>query len=195
MGESVKFLYHYFEKGTLPFRTLASLPFTEAKEVMLTELLNKAMIADLNPAWVDRFLQLRYDRDKTLRAKFVAIGGKPERAAPVYFTLGPNAGMRTWFEHPDYVQIPVEAFDPGTVSYTYGDSFAIFDPALDTGEAWWGNVYRYEEILGLIAQYGFPEDPAYDMLHRVFPKDRHINHYLKFVEAHVWSDAVLSRYL
>ena len=133
-------------------------------------------------------------RDIILRERFIAIGGKPVRTSPVYFTLGANKGMETWFDEPDYIKIAVSEFEPNSVSYTYGDSFAVFNAALNTGEEYWGNIYRYEEILKLVNKYGFPEDPLYDMKNRIFPKDKHINHCLKFIEAHVWDDAVFEKY-
>ncbi|MCL2885000.1 MAG: hypothetical protein FWF49_05910 [Oscillospiraceae bacterium] len=74
-------LYHHYEKDTPPFRTLTALPVEQAKAVVRAGLTG-------NPRFdVDHYLQLRYDRDKILREKFLAIGGKPTRAAPVYFTL------------------------------------------------------------------------------------------------------------
>lgn len=181
-------LYHCHERGQPPFRTLTSLPMEEAKVNA------RKILADMSESFISGFLQRRYERDQMLRGAFLAIGGKPVRSAPVYFTLGPNEGMKTWFDDPVQVKIPVSAFDPDTVSFTYGDSFAVFNPALDTGEEWWGRVYRYDEILRLIDARGFPEDPPYHMRKRVFPEGRPINHILKFVEAHVWSDEVLERY-
>ena len=62
-----KHLYHYYEKNQPPFRTLTSLSFDEAKAVMIDGLADKAMFTDLKSTWVDNFLRLRYDRDKTLR--------------------------------------------------------------------------------------------------------------------------------
>jgi GNAT superfamily N-acetyltransferase len=178
-----KHLYHYYDKSTPPFRTLTSLPFEEAKRIMGED------------SWVDNFLNQRYGRDTTLRESFIAIGGKPIRTAPVYFTLGANEGMKTWFEYPDWIRIRVADFDLDTVSFTYGDSFAIFNTSLNTGEEYWGKTFKYEDILKIINKYGLPEDPPYHMGKRIFPKDKHINHCLKFIEAHIWSDDVLDKYL
>jgi len=132
--------------------------------------------------------------EKRLRDAFIAIGGKPLRSAPVYCTLGPNKGLQTWYNSPDCIQIPIEKFDPDTVSFTYGDLFPVFNPALNTGEEWWGKVYRYADIVRLIEQYGLPEDPEYNMKQRLFPEGKSIGQYLKYIEAHVWSDEVLEGY-
>jgi hypothetical protein len=181
-----KHLYHYYEKENPPFRTLTSLPFEEAKAVMAA--------GRTGEKWIDNFLNLRYERDKTLREKFIFIGGKPARTSPVYFTLGANKGMKTWFEEPAWLKIPVSEFDADTVSFTYGDSFTAFNAALNTGEDWWGQIYKYDGILRVIEKYGYPEDPPYNMKKRIFPEGRHINHCLKYIEAHVWSDDVLDKY-
>jgi len=186
--DDVRHLYHYYERSGAPFRTLTSLPYAEAERVVRSWFARQVMFD------VDRFLNLRYERDKLLRELYGAIGGKPIRTAPVYFTLGPNQGMSTWFDDPAWIKIPIEEFDLHTVSFTYGDSFAALDPELNTGEEWWGRVFDYKRVLSLIERYGWPEDPPYHMKNRVFPEDRHINHCLKFVEAHVWSDEVLDRY-
>ena len=183
------YLYHYYEKGTPPFRTLTTLTHDEARTVLL-----KRSFSDLPENFIDGFIRKRFAFDTMLRDKFISIGGKPIRSAPVYFTLGANAGMTTWFNEPVFIKIPAADFDPDRVSYTYGDSFAALNPELDTGEDWWGNVYRHNDILKLIEKYGWPEDPPYHMGKRVFPKDRHINRCLKFVEAHVWDDSVLDKY-
>jgi len=184
---SVEYLYHYFDRTRGPFRSLTALPFRKAKA-----LLRKLQYDDLpDPNW---FLKRRYADEKAVREQFIAIGGKPVRAAPIYCTLGPNEGMKTWFDHLGIIKIPIGGFGLDTVSFTYGDMFAVFNPALDTGEEWWGKVYRYEEITALISTYGWPEDLVYDMKNRVFPKGKPINQYLKYVEAQVWSDEVLDRY-
>ena len=184
----INYLYHYFEKNNPPFRTLTSLSYDEAKNIICSGLTESTKFD------VDKFLKLRFDRDKKLREKYIEIGGKPIRNVPVYFTLGPNEGMKTWFNEVDYIKIPFVEFNSLTVSFTYGDSFAVLNPSLNTGEDWWGNIYHYDGIKKIIEKYGFPEDPIYDMQKRIFPKDKHINDCLKYVEAHVWSDEILRNY-
>ena len=179
-------LYHYFNSTKPLFRALTSLPFKEAKAIMYAK--------HEKTSWIDNFLQKRYAADKNLRDKFISIGGKPIRTSPVYFTLGPNEGMKTWYDNLDWIKIPMSEFDPYTVSFTYGDSFAALNPDLNTGEEYWGNIYRYDDILKLIDKYGYPEDPEYHMGKRIFPKEKPINQYLKYIEAHVWSDDVLDKY-
>jgi len=34
----------------------------------------------------------------------------------------------------------------------------------------------------------------YDFKRGIYPQDKHINHHLKYIEAHVWSDKILDKY-
>ena len=192
MENDVKHLYHYYEKTCEPFRTITSLPFDEAAEALREWRENNPKSA--TPANIDWFLNRRYEMEKTVRDKFIAIGGKPVRTAPVYFTLSANKGMMTWYNNPAHIKISISEFDLDTVSFTYGDTFPVFNSNLNTGEECWGQVYKYDGILKLIDKYGYPEDPEYDMKNRIFPEEKPINRYLKYIEAHVWSDEVLDRY-
>lgn len=182
-------LYHYYEKSLPPFRTITSLPFEEAAAILRTRQAEDPTSTNPNIEW---FLNRRYEMEKAVRNKFIAIGGKPVSTAPMYCTLGANDNMKTWFQDVAYIRIPISEFDLDTVSFTYGDMFAVFNPLLNTGEEWWEQVYRYEDILKLIDKYGYPEDPEYDMKNRIFPKDKPINQYLKYIEAHVWNDMYLT---
>ena len=186
-----KHLYHYYEKGQPPFRSISALPFDEAEKV-LNELREKnENLVHPNIKW---FLEWRYNMDKTIRDKFIEIGGKLVRTAPVFCSLGANKGISTWFENTAFIKIPINEFNLDTVSFTYGDTLAVFNPKLYTGEEWWGKVYRYDDMLKLIDKYGYPEDCEYDGIKGILPKDKPLGHYLKYIEAHVWSDEVLDRY-
>lgn len=189
--QDITHLYHYYEKGQLPLRSVSALPFDEAENV-----LNKLRKRNENLVHPDIkwFLQWRYNMDKTIRDKFISIGGKPVRTAPVFCTLGENKGVSTWFENAACIKIPVSELDFDSVSFTYGDTMAVFNPKLYTGEEWWGKVYRYDGILKLVDKYGYPEDPEYDGIKGIYPKDKPLGHYLKYIEAHIWSDALLDKY-
>ena len=187
------YLYHYYEKSCEPFRTITALSFEEALVVHTAWRAAQPNSGVTTPEW---YLNRRYNMEKRVRDKFIDIGGKPIRTAPVYFTLGANKGLETWFNNPTYIKIPIDEFDLDTVSFTYGDMFPVFNTSLDTGEEWWKQVFNYEGILKLINKYGFPEDPEYNMKKRIFPfpEGKNIGMYLKFIEAHVWSDETIINY-
>jgi hypothetical protein len=102
--------------------------------------------------------------------------------------------MPTWYNEPAYIKIHISEFDPETISFTYGDMFPAFNPELDDGMEYRSNVYFYDEILQLIKKYGYPEKVKYSIKDAVYPKSAPINHFLKYIEAHVWSDDVPEKY-
>jgi len=189
------YLYHYYDKGKPLFNSVTSLPFEEAEKVMRSSLAESPDATEKFLNWFPKWhLTRRYELEKTVRSKFIAIGGNPVNTAPLYFTLGANKGLETWYYNLDIIKIPISEFDLSTVSFTYGDSFAVFNPKCNTGEEYWEQVYKYDDIIKLINKYGFPDDPEYDSINMIFPKDKPINEYQKYIEAHVWSDTVLNKY-
>ena len=189
------YLYHYYDKSKPLFNALTQLPFDEAERIMSASLAESPNATQEFLSWFPTWhLNLRYELEKTIRDKFIAIGGKPINMAPVYFTLGANKGLETWYYNLGVIKIPISDFDLSSVSFTYGDSFAVFNPKCNTGEEWWEQVYMYDDIIKLIDKYGVPEDPEYNSIKMIFPKDKPINQYLKYIEAHVWSDEVLDKY-
>ncbi|MCL2508199.1 MAG: hypothetical protein FWF05_03370 [Oscillospiraceae bacterium] len=185
-------LYHYFERnnGFGPFRSFTELPMEEARQILLAR---KAADKIGNPN-IEDFLHKRYGREKLLREAFVARGGRVERASPYYFFLGEERQWLSAYENPACVKIPLSEFDPLTVSFTYGDSFAIFNPALFGKEEYWGRAYFADEMLALINRIGLPPHVEYDFKRGIYPKGVHINDTLRHVEAHVWSDEVAGKY-
>ncbi len=184
------FLYHYFERSFGPFRPLTALPMEKARQVLLEQ---KAS-GQFHNSNVDGFIKKRYDRDRMLRDIFVTRGGKAVRTAPIYMMLGEHRQWESAYEEPGIIKIPLEEFDPLTVSFTYGDSFTIFDPALFGKEEYWNSLYFADEILDVIGRQGFPPYVAYDFKRGIYPKDKHLHHHLKYIEAHVWSDEILIKY-
>lgn len=189
--ESDLYLYHYFERDYGdPFAAMTDLPIYEYRKLLIAK---KEAGQICNPD-IEGFLAKRYGGDKRLRETFIAHGGKPQRTAPIYFTLGEHCQWASAYENPAVIKILLNEFDPMTVSFTYGDSFAIFDSNLYGNEEYWGKIYFSNEILDVIARHGYPPYVEYDFKRGIYPTDKHINHHLKYVEAHVWSDEVLNRY-
>jgi len=184
------YLYHYFERDFGPFMPLTALPFEEAKEILLVK---RAAGKFGNPN-IDGFLQNRYNRDKQLWEVFIEHGGRPQRTAPIYMMLGEHRQWESAYETPAVIMIPLKEFDPLTVSFTYGDSFAVFNPKLFGAEEYWNKIYFADEILEVIKRHGHPPYVEYDFKRGIYPTDKNINHHLKYVEAHVWSDEILEKY-
>jgi len=183
-------LFHYFERDYGPFMPLTALPIEEARQILTMQ---RAAGKFGNPD-IEGFLQNRYHRDKKLRDAFISRGGRPKRTAPIYMTLGEHRQWESAYENPAVIKIPLKELDPLTVSFTYGDSFAVFNPALFGIEEYWGKIYFADEILQVIERHGFPSHVEYDFKRGIYPTDKPINHHLKYVEGHVWDDEVLNRY-
>lgn len=184
------FLYHYFERSFGPFMPLTAFPIERAREILT---LHKAAGKFHNPD-IDGFLLKRYRRDQKLRDLFIEHCGRPERKNPIYMFLGEHRQWESAYENPAVLRIPMDEFDPLTVSFTYGDSFAVLNAELFAKEEYWNKIYFADEILEVIARLGFPPYVEYDFKLGIYPTDRHINNHLKYVEAHVWADNVLSSY-
>ena len=184
------YLYHYFERDFGPFTPLTSLPIEDARQILL----EKRSAGKFGNPDIDGFLQKRYDRDKHLREVFIEHGGKPQRTVPIYMTLGEHCQWESSYENPAVIKISLKEFDPYTVSFTYGDSFAIFNPELFGEEEYWNKVYFADEILEVVKRRGFPPHVEYDFKRGIYPADKHINCHLKYVEAHVWDYDILNKY-
>ncbi|MEA4833363.1 MAG: hypothetical protein VB118_12210 [Oscillospiraceae bacterium] len=191
MKKQKYYLYHYYERNFGPFMPLTALPMNEAKEILLIQ---EAAGKFHNPD-IDGFLQKRYDRDKLLREMFIKHGGKPERTAPVYMMLGEHKQWESAYENPAVIKIPLKEFDPLTVSFTYGDSFSVLNSSLFGDEEYWNKVYFADEMLQIIDRLGFPPYVEYDFKRGIYPIDKNINHHLKYVEAHIWSDETIMKYI
>ena len=189
-NEHDQFLYRYFECAESPFLSMTELPMEQARE-MLIALQKAGKFGNPN---IEGFLKKRYDRDAMLRDVFIRHGGKPERSSPIYFFLGEHRQWASAFENPAVMKIPLEEFDPETVSFTYGDSFAVFNPALYGSEEYWGKIYFADEILEVIERNGYPPNVEYDFKRGIYPTDKNINDHLKYIEAHVWNNKVLDKY-
>jgi len=184
------FLYHYYEKSIGPFKALTSLPYEKARDILYAK---KAQGKFGNPD-IEGFLKRRYDSDRRLYDAFVLRGGKPKNTFPIYMTLGAHPQWESAYDEAAFIKIPLKEFQKDSVSFTYGDSFAIFNPRLFGEEAYWNKIYFADEIADVIDRYGFPPYVEYDFKKGIYPKDKPINHHLKYVEAHVWDDDVLKRF-
>lgn len=177
------YLYHYFDKKDGPFRNLSDVSSDEAKEILR---LLKTERPNCKSAQRDNnYMSRRADYEKTVRELFIGMGGQPERVAPHYMCVGHCEWLYSWFEAPAFVKIPIEEFDPKTLSFTYGDMFPTFSPIVNDGKEYRKRLYMYDDILGVIDRYGMPQDTP--------PKPGEIGHPY-YVEVQVWSDRTVMKY-
>lgn len=176
------YLYHYYEKSLAPFLNISELTSDEAEAV-----LNAVRQSRPNSQCAQRppeYVRYRRSCEEILRTEFRKKGGRTERSIPHYMTLGHSPWLSTWFDDCACIKIPAEEFDMSTVSFTYGDSMPTFSPKITDGREYRKKLYTYDEILGIIAKYGMPQDWNDDGSHG--PE--------RYIEAHVWSDSTVGRY-
>ena len=176
------YLYHYFDKSIGPFRSISDLSVEEAKKVL--EKIKKDKPNSQCALRHDKYLEDRLYYESILRDLFIKKGGRVERKNPYYMVIEHSPWLSTWFENCDFIKIPIEEFDLDTISFTYGDSHPTFSPKVNDGKEYRKKLYNYYEILEIIKKYGLPQDWNNDG--RFGPE--------RYVEAHIWSDKVISRY-
>lgn len=177
------FLYHYYDKSIGPFKNLSDLSAEEANRV-----LQEIAIAKPNVQCAKRnadYMQARVYYENILRNEFKRKGGLIYRRVPHYMVVEHSPWLSTWYENSSYVKIPIEKFDTRTISFTYGDSHPTFSDRVNDGKEYRKKLYTYDEILEIIEKYGLPQDWNDDGRHG--PE--------RYIEAHIWSDDVISEYL
>jgi len=170
-------LTHYYEASRGPFRSLTALAPDEGDR------LQARLRADGRGFASQRtpdYLHIRRALEQRIRAQFCEQGGQPIRLTPHYMIVGMCDWVITWYAEGRSISVPIDAFDPATVSLTYGDSFPAmrFDPT----RPWHGRVWRLDELAEVIARFGLPQD---------WNPDGAAGPY-RYIEAQVWADKPLS---
>lgn len=177
------YLYHYFDKRTGPFKSLTGVSREEAQEII--DKIKEERPNSQCALGHDKYVQYRHNCEAILRREFAAKGGVMEIETPHYMVVEHSPWLSTWYEQCDFLKIPVEEFDLRTVSFTYGDSMPTFSDSVNDGKEYRKKLYTYDEILEVIDKYGLPQEWNDDGVHG--PE--------RYIEAHVWSDKAIKRYL
>lgn len=176
-------LYHYYDKAIGPFFNLSDLSIEKANEILdkIKFLKPCAMAAKRQP----EYMEARRYYENILREEFIRKGGIITRKSPHYMVVEHSPWLSSWYENSAYIKIPIEEFDLKTVSFTYGDSHPTFSSVINDGKEYRKKLYTYNEILTIIEKYGLPQDWNNDG--RFGPE--------RYVEAHIWSDDVINKYV
>ena len=174
------FLCHYYEATDGPLRNLSDLPEEQAEEVLERIRTQEDRFASQRR---EDYLSIRRGLEERVRGLFIEKGGRPKRLRPHYFVLGECPWLMSWYPHGCALRIPLAAFPPGSVSFTYGDTF----PAMrhQDGKPHRGQVYILAELPGLVAAYGLPQ--VWNAEGKLGPD--------RYIEAQVWDDAPRGPYL
>ncbi|MCR5148896.1 MAG: hypothetical protein K6C35_08010 [Eubacterium sp.] len=177
------YLYHYYDKRSGPFRSVTAVPLTQGIDMMkrFSQERPESMCAKRASDYIEKRLRC----ETLLRNEFEKKGGIIEIASPHYMVVEHSPWLSNWYEQGDFVRIPIEEFDVRKISFTYGDSMPTFSPLVNDGKEYRKTVYTYDEILNIIEKYGLPQDWNDDGAHG--PE--------RYIEAHVWTDEPIKRYL
>lgn len=178
------YLYHYYDRTIGPFKNLSDLSDEEAKAVLMDMRESRPYS---QPAQRDvQYMNRRRHCEQTAYDRFIELGGKPKRVHPHYMVVEYCKWMGEWYQNCDFIKIPIEKFNKSEISFTYGDmqtNLSILTP--DDGKPYRGKLYTYEQILGIISEYGLPQEWNPD-------GELGIDRY---IEAQIWSDEPLKEYL
>ncbi len=177
------YLYHYFDKRSGPFKSLTAVPVEEASVIL--ERIAKERPSSLTAQRDSSYILKRRNCERLLREEAAKKGIIMEKDSPYYMVVEHSPWLSTWFEQPGVIKIPIEEFDTGKISFTYGDSMPTFSPRVNDGKEYRKKLYTYDEILEIIARYGLPQDWNDDGAHG--PE--------RYIEAHVWTDDPVVRYI
>jgi hypothetical protein len=183
-GALPSILTHYYRDE--PLRTLSDLDEAGAIAVL------SAISARRDPDFRltrEEYLPRRRAIESIMRRAFIDKGGRPQRANPHYFILGTfslwedDAAMHA-------LQMPLDAFSPDVVSFTYTDSYFAYSETNLRGitipaRPYHKQVFRLEELPALVSQYGLPGNRWRDEPDRIFDV---------YIEAQVWHDEPLRAY-
>ncbi|MGN7382022.1 hypothetical protein [Paenibacillus sp. SAFN-117] len=174
------FLYHYYEAENGPFKNLSALPYDEARKVMEKVKQEGTVFASRRS---DDYLTVRRQLEERARTLFIDKGGKPEKLYPHYMTLGRCEWLKSWYKEGRVLQIPLEEFDPETISFTYGDLFPTM--RYKDGKPYREKIYLQDEIKELIEQFGWPQE--WNREGNKGPE--------RYIEVQIWVDKVVGKFL
>lgn len=186
-------LFYYYESTRKPFLSISELESHEFAELM-NDLSNVNTPENrFDEAWKrDFYLTFRPYTERTIRERFIDKGGEPKATTPRYFSLGPTKWFLDWYENPAHIEIPLDTIPSSSISFTYPDSMTSlliaedhFEPFRRYKRPYHGEVFRLEELAGLIAEHGLPDEDD--------PENQSWGN--RIVEAQVWDLDLLAPYI
>ncbi|NLI60646.1 MAG: hypothetical protein GX375_04345 [Clostridiales bacterium] len=187
----IKYLTHYYNAKTIPFRSLSALPEAEAIQIMEELYVDDAIWGRFkDPAW---YIRARRETELWLRQEFILKGGRPEEEYPIYMIIGTCDQLEKAIPYGQLakIQIPISYFIEEEVSFTYIDSMFSFQLGKDKSSEYYqpeyhGKVFLLSEILSIIKEKGEPVEDWWGKL----PAD-----FFPYIEAQVWNHKRLRQFL
>jgi hypothetical protein len=125
----------------------------------------------------DGYYKKRIRTEEWLYNSFLALGGKPENAHPIYFVLGESTYLNEWFENGIKTKLLLADIDPVDISFTYGDSMSKMD-SMDRM-----NLFNKELLLKFIHE---STDDVNSYLKELDSQNR-------YIEVQLWNDIYVKK--
>lgn len=190
----VNHLIHLYKRGAEPFRTLSALQEENAVTIMQSLYVAGSIFWERFEDPV-AYLRLRKQIEQSIREAFIAKGGKPQEAHPIYMAFGRTKWMQNDLDAvtlatTTQIEVPIAWFDECDVSFTYPDSMVSFLLAQEKAAEYYlpdfhGKVFTLSEIRSIVDVDGLPGEKWGTNLPSVLPN---------YIEAQVWKHEPLLAY-
>ncbi|HLO17614.1 MAG TPA: hypothetical protein VK206_22480 [Anaerolineales bacterium] len=190
----IDYLIHFYRSGTEPFRSLSLLAEDDAIQIMQSLYVEGAVFWERfkDPA---QYLRMRKQIEQNLRQAFLAKGGMPQQAYPIYMVLGWSKWLQADLDAATLattaqIQVPLSLFRECDVSFTYPDSMVSFLLANQKESEYYlpdyhGKLFTLAEICQIIELNGLPGEKWGTNLPNFLPN---------YIEAQVWKQEALLEY-
>jgi hypothetical protein len=187
-------LVHLYKRGTEPFRTLSALREEDAISIMQGLYMAGSIFWERFEDPI-AYLQLRKQIEQSIRDAFIAKGGRPQEAYPIYMAFGRTRWMENELDAVTLattteIEVPLALFEECDVSFTYPDSMVSFLLAHEKDPKYYlpdfhGRVFTLSEIQCIIEVSGLPGETWGNNLPSSTPN---------YIEAQVWNHKPLLEY-
>jgi hypothetical protein len=123
----------------------------------------------------DGYYKKRIRTEQWLYNSFIALGGKPQNAHPLYFVLGESRYLNDWFENGINTKILLSDIESSDVSFTFGDSMSKMDSEDRM------NLFTKESLFNFI----------YETTNDVSAFLNELNKQNRYIEVQLWSDVYI----
>lgn len=175
-------LVHYHYRDDKPFQSLSFLHEDEALNV-ISNLGKRTGAVYRRFSSPQKYLRQRQETEGWVRQEFIQKGGQPISPHPQYFVVERAVWIEEGFSgRSSAIQIPLSAFSPKQVSFTYPDSMISYWLRNQTDKEFYrpeyhGQVFVLSEICKIIDEFGVPDEEW---------RTDGTRKYDLFIEAQIW---------
>lgn len=186
------YITHYFVRGSEPFLSISELDDTSWLKLCNDLAARRATDPTYHRRFGPKYRGVRLEAEAVLRSRFLEVGGRIDREAPIYFCLGSSEWWAGFCDHEE-VRIELRDIDPRTISFTYPDSLTSMGMLKRFGlrhdaKPYHGKVFRLDQIDSAVREFGLPAGYSPSGYREYHKEDLEI-----YIEAQLWSDEPIRR--